>query len=171
LLDSSGEEFARMEGYLPAKEFLLKLESTISDPEALGNLRKREAEESENHEVRFKLARKLFSAYSFKQAEAKLERILRDDPENRAGVADSALYYLALCQASQMQSEASLATIDRLRRTYPESKLSVNAYLLSGELLIRIGRRDEARARLEGFLKSHPTHRLATQAKKLLAEI
>lgn len=171
LLDSKGDEFDRLEGYLPAEQFLEKLKSTLADPNALGNLKAQAAKEPDNLDLVFKLGKKLFGRYDFQGAQTRFERIVEQDPGNKSQLVDSALFYLALCQASQTQTDRSLATIDHLRKTYPESKFVANSYLLSAEILVRLGKKDAARTRLESFLKTYPDHQLVDQAKKLLAEI
>lgn len=171
LLDSTGEEFDRLEGYLPGEQFLERLRNTLADPESLGNLRTQEAREPQNLALRFKLGKKLLSRSAYAEAQTRFEQIVQQDSENKSQLADSALFYLALCQASQTQTDASLATINRLRNNYPESKLAPRAILFSGEVLLRSGRREAAKSRIEDFLKAYPEHQLADQAKKLLAEI
>ena len=62
-------------------------------------------------------------------------------------------------------------TLDRLRQSYPDSSVVPNAILLSGEILLRVGRRDAARSRLEAFLDRYPNHELAARARELLADL
>ncbi|PYV14403.1 MAG: hypothetical protein DMG07_12050 [Acidobacteria bacterium] len=60
LLDSSGAEFERLEGYLPAERFLERLKLALEDPDSLGNLRARAHDEPANLEVRLRLGKLLF---------------------------------------------------------------------------------------------------------------
>jgi TolA-binding protein len=171
LLNSNGSEFERLEGYLPAQQFLARLNGTIADPEALGNLLARESRDARDMALHFKVGRKLFTRGAYNEARPRFELIVRNDPENKAQVSDTALFFLALCQATLDETDASLATIDRLRKTYPSSKIVPEAQLLSSEILMRTGRRDRAKAQIQDFLKSYPDHRLASRAKQLLAKL
>jgi TolA-binding protein len=171
LLDASGAEFDRLEGYLPAQRFLEKLHASLSDPESLGNLKVRETAEPANLELRQKLGEVLFRRAAYQDAQSRFRKIAADDPENRSRVVDSALFYLALCQASVRDTDGALQSLDRLRRVYPSSALTPKASLLEGEILLRVGRKDAARSRIEDFLRRYPEHRLVEQAKQLLAEI
>ena len=171
LLDSSGAEFERLEGYLPAERFLERLKLALEDPDSLGNLRGRAHGEPANLEVRLRLGKRLFSRLALEEARAEFERIVAADPENRSRVADSALLHVALCQASVRETDDALRTLDRLRQSYPDSSVVPNAILLSGEILLRVGRRDAARSRLEAFLDRYPNHELAARARELLADL
>jgi thioredoxin-like negative regulator of GroEL len=171
VLNSDGSEFDRLEGYLPAQKFLQTLNEVVSDPNSLGNLKLAETRDSRNLELRSKLAMQLFEKSYFSESRTRFEEIVTQDPDNKSGLKPSALFYLALCQASQRQWEQALTTIDRLQGQYPASEKFAEASLLSGEILLNLGRRDQARTRIQGFLKSYPTHRLAPQARRLLAEL
>jgi thioredoxin-like negative regulator of GroEL len=171
LLDSEGAEFDRLEGYLPAEQFLAKLERTLKSPDALGNLRDRANRESANLELRLRLGKRLFDRSAVEDASKEFERILAEDPSNKSRLADSALLYVAICQATAGRTDSALGTLDRLQSAYPDSTFVPNAFLLSGEILMRVGRRDAARARLEAFVHRFPDHKLAARAREMLSDL
>jgi len=171
LLDSQGEEFERLEGYLPAEEFLANLTATLEDPDSLGNLKKQELREPENLDLRLKTGKKLLSRYAFSEARARFEQILQRDPENRSRLGDASLLYLALCQASLTQTNQSLATLDRLFTAHPQSKLVPAGFFMSAQILLDAGRTEAARTRLEKFLRDYPNDPLTKRAKQLLSDI
>jgi len=171
ILNPDGSEFDRLEGYLPSQKFLRALNEVVSDPDSLGNLKIAEARDSRNLELRSRLARTLFEKSYFSESRARFEQIVVQDPDNKSGLKPNALFYLALCQASQKDWEQALSTIDRLRAEYPASEKVGEASLLSGEILMNLGHREQARARIQQFLKSYPTHRLAPDARRMLAEL
>jgi TolA-binding protein len=168
ILDSQGEEFERLEGYLPAAQFLAKLETAREDPSSLGNLRAIELREPKDLSIRFRLASKLMDRNDFKGAEKRFASIVKQDPDNRAGSTDVALFYLALCQLSRDASKESLATIERVRKEFPESRISPNAMLLSSEIMMRLDRPEDAIERIREFLERYPGHPLAPRARLLL---
>ncbi len=171
LLDSSADEFERLQGFLPAQAFLERLRSALENPDSLRNMKKREAQEPENFSLRFRIGKDLLARYGYADAQARFEVILAKDPDNNSQIVDASMLYLALCQASQAQVEASLDTITNLSKKFPASKFVPGARLLSGEVLLRSGRKDAAKEQIEGFLKSYPDHPLAGKAKKLLSEL
>jgi tetratricopeptide (TPR) repeat protein len=171
LLDADGNEFDRLEGYMGGEQFLSRLNQKIADPESLGNLRSRERSAPEDLSNRFRLGKKLLNRSMFGEARSRFEKVFELDAENKSGLADTSLFYLALCRASENESDESLATIARLRSTFPDSKVAAEACLLSSEILARIGRRAQARAQIEDFLKTYPNHRLIPQARRILAEL
>jgi TolA-binding protein len=171
VLNPDGTEFDRLEGYLPADRFLSQLEKSTSNPEALGNLKVAEAREPGNVELRFKTARKLMDGKSYEEAQSRFERIVNDDQENKSGFTPNALFYLGVCQATRRQSEQALATIDRMRSQFQSADKIPEATLLSGEILMNMGKKDKARSRFQEFLSKYPKHRLAEEAKQLLSEL
>lgn len=170
ILDSRGDEFERLEGYLPAEKFLSKLQAALDDPASLGNLRAIERRDPKDLNIRFQLASKLMNRNDFAGAEKRFKAIVREDPTNRSETTDIALFYLALCQLSRDDGTESLATIDRVRKEFPDSRISPNAMLLSSEILLRLARPDDAKKRIQEFLKLYPGHPLAPRARLLLAQ-
>jgi thiol-disulfide isomerase/thioredoxin len=171
ILDSDGREFERLVGFSSGPDFVKKLRSAVADPDSLGNLRQRETQAPRDLGLRFKLAKSLFDRSAFQEAQTRFERIAWDDPGNTSKVADLSLFFLAWCQYNQEQVEQALATIARLRKTLPQSAILPDSILLQSEILLRSGRRERARAEINDFLKRYPKHKLAEQARKLLAEI
>jgi tetratricopeptide (TPR) repeat protein len=171
LLDSRGEEFERLEGYLPAEKFLANLRATLEDPDSLGNLKKQESREPENFDLRFKTGKKLLSRNAFSDARMRFEQILQKDPENRSQLADDSLFYLALCQAGLTETEKSLATLDRLFATYPQSNVVPAGFFMSAQILLDAGQTEAARMRLQKLLRDYPNDPLTKRAKRLLSEI
>ncbi len=171
LLDADGSEFERLEGFLPGQEFLDRLNSAVSDPDSLGNLKVSERRNPKDLDLRSKLAARFFENSDYTEARNRYEEIIKQDPGNRSGLKPKALFYLALCLASEDQGERALSTIDQLNKQYPASEKTAEASLLSGEILVNLGRREEAKVRIQEFLKKYPNHRLVPQAKRLLAEL
>jgi thioredoxin-like negative regulator of GroEL len=171
LLEPDGNEFDRLEGYMAGEQFLSRLSQKIADPESLGNLRAREKSAPDDLSARFGLGKKLLKRSMYGEARPRFEKVLEADPENESGLADTSLFYAALCRASEREFDAALADIARLRSRFPNSEVAGDAYLLSSEILTKIGRRAQARTQIEDFLKSFPKHRLIPQARKLLTEL
>jgi TolA-binding protein len=170
LLNADGTEFERFEGFMSADQFLTRLNTSLANPQTLGNLIAQEKKSGDDLSVRFKVGQALFRRNAFKDAQLRFQKIADQDPENKSHLVESALLMLALCQASQDDLPASLATVERFQKSYPESEKLPEASLLSIDLLLRNGLRDQAKAKAQDFLKAYPNHRLAATAKRLLSE-
>jgi thiol-disulfide isomerase/thioredoxin len=171
LLTSGGEEFDRMIGFLPARDFLARLNAAIANPRAIGNLRITADREPGNIEARYQLAEKLLKQPNYGEAEKQFSQIVRKDPRNRSGRTDSSLYYLSLCQADRSDMTAAMSSLQRLRKDFPASQATPGSYLLEGQIMFRTGRRAEARTLVLEFLKKYPGHALWASAQNMLAQI
>ncbi|MBZ5499579.1 MAG: tetratricopeptide repeat protein [Acidobacteriia bacterium] len=171
LMTSSGEEFTRLEEYYPAQEFIDKLKAVLADPESLGNLRTALIRDQENIELRFKLGYGLFSRSNYTEAEGHFAQIIQRDPQNKSKKTDASMFYLAVCKADRSDVEGSLAALDRLRKDFPDSNVVPGSFILAGQVLLRAGKRPEAREQVQAFLKKYPGHPLTARANELLAQI
>jgi TolA-binding protein len=171
LLNPDGTEYDRLEGYLPAEKFLARLNAAVADPESLGNLKLRAAKEPNDLGTQYKLGKKLVESSYYREGLERLDQVVAQDPGNRSGYIPNALFYVAISQASEEREDKALGTIDRILKDFPKGDKAPEALLLSGEILINLGRKDEARVRLERFLKTYPDHPMGRQAKQMLAEI
>ncbi len=171
LLNADGSEFERLEGYMPPEKFLERLTAARENPESFGNLRAAEKEDSANVQILLALGQEYFNRTRIAEARTRFEKIGNLDPQNKSGAADVAMFYLAACQAGQEETDAALATVERLRKLYPESDVTPRATLFSAEILAHAGRVPEAKSRIEDFLKRYPGHPLAERARRLLAQL
>jgi tetratricopeptide (TPR) repeat protein len=170
ILNADGSEFDRISGFLQPEAFLERLRASLEDPESLGNLKASSARKPGDLALRYRLGRTYYNRMEMDEARKCFDEIIQQDPGNRNGTTDDALFYVAMCQAVQSNLEAAVATLNKLRREFPGSDQSPKATLLSGELMIQIGRPEEGRKRIEEFLKEYPDHPLVERAKRLLAE-
>jgi len=171
LLNADGTEFDRFEGFMSADRFLNRLNASLVNPQTLGNLTAQEKKNGSDLSLRYKVGQALFRRNAFKDAQLRFENIAAQDPDNKSHLVESSLLMLALCQASQDNFADSLATVERFQKSFPESEKLPEASLLSIDLLMRSGSRDQARAKAQDFLKTYPNHKLAMTAKRLLSEI
>jgi len=171
LLDAMGNEFGRLQEYLPAQAFLDKLRAALADPSVPGNMRAALLKDPQNIELCFKLGYELFRRGNYQESEEYFAQIVRLDPENKSTRMDASMFFQAVCKAYRSDEEGCLKLIDRLRKEWPASTVIPNSYLLSGQVLLRMGKRAEARDQVQGFLEKYPTHPLVPKAKELLAQI
>jgi TolA-binding protein len=171
ILTSAGEEFERIETFLPAQEFLEALKVALADPNSLGNIRLSQTRDPQNIELNFKLAYELFNRGTYREAETHFAQIVLMDAQNKSTRADASLFYLAVCKADRLDIDGCMSTLERLRRDFPGSNVVPSSYLLAGQALLRGGKRAEAREQVQAFLTKYPTHPLLGKAKELLAQI
>jgi thioredoxin-like negative regulator of GroEL len=171
LLNADGSEFDRFEGFMSADQFLSRLTASLANPQTLGNLTAQEKKNGDDLSLRYKVGQTLFRRNAFRDAQLRFEKIAEQDPGNKSNLVESALLMLALCQASQDDLSAALATVEQFQKTFPESEKLPEASLLSADLLLRSGASAQAKAKAQDFLKTYPDHKLAPTAKRLLSEI
>ncbi len=171
LLTAQGNEFARLREYLPAEEFLDKLKTELADPDSPGNMRAAHLKDPQNVELHFRLAYELFDRGDYQESGEHFSRIVEQDAQNKSGRTDAAMFYLAVCKASRSENEGCLALLDRLRKEMPGSNVVPSSYLLSGQVLLRTGKRTEAREKIQEFLDKYPAHPLVPKAREMLAQI
>jgi len=171
LLNADGTEFDRLEGFMSADQFLSRLNASLANPQTLGNLIALEKKNGDDLSVSFKVGQAFFRRNAFKDAQLRFQKIVDRDLENKSHLVESDLLMLALCQASQNDMASSLATVERFQKSYPASEKLPEASLLSIDLLLRSGLRDQAKAKAQEFLKAYPNHKLAATAKRLLSEV
>jgi len=170
LLNGDGSEFERLEGFLPPESLLQRLKDAVNDPDSLGNLKAAEKRNPADAQVLFQLGIKLFNRMEFAEAERRFAAVAESPAKGAGPGIDEALFYQGLSQAMRMQVDTAVATLDRLQKEHPGSSLSPRASLLTGELMIQTGRREEGRRRVEEFLGKNPGHPLAERARRLLVE-
>ncbi|MFQ5670395.1 MAG: tol-pal system protein YbgF [Acidobacteriota bacterium] len=110
-----------------------------------------------------------YSAYSqgdFERAAASFSRFLTLFP--RAGLADSAQYWLGECSLARGDYEAALEAYRLVIETYPEGDKVPEAWLKSSDALLGLGRVSDARRALERVVSDYPESWAAGRARERL---
>ncbi len=168
ILDGDGNEIDRLSGYVPPDQFVPRIESLVSGPDSFPGLQDQLEENPDSAEAHFKIASKYLERKRFREAGEHLQKVVALDPNNQSGLVDDGLYYMAGAEAMLGETDAALATLDKLRARFPGNEHATASSLMRAQLLIQNGEGSEARELLTRFLRDHPEHRAAAQIRQLL---
>lgn len=168
ILDEKENEIDRISGYVPPDQFPERLEALVEGPDSFPTLERRLEENPGSPEAHFKIASKYLERKQFQEAGEHFRKTIALDPDDRSGLVDGGLYYVAGTQAMLGQTDEALETLKQLRTRFPQSDYSTESSLMRAQLLIQNGENSEARKVLAQFLHDHPEHRAADQVRQLL---
>jgi len=170
ILDEGGDEIDRLQGFVPAPQFVQVVEESLSSPNSVGSLRKQAAESPDDAEIQYRLAIKYMEGRMYEKAGGQFSKVIEIDPENRSGTTDSSLYYLAEIHFATQDLSGTLETLNALQEKFPESEYSKEASLMKAEVLLYRGEMDEAKKLLASFIKANPDHPSGPQIREILAQ-
>ena len=168
LLDSEENELDRIAGYLPPKNFL-EMMISMRDGDTFAGLQKRTEENPDDLAAVHKLAEKLLFRGQPGESLRNLRKVLKDDPENKQGQMEPALYLMAQATYSMRQYEPTLAVLDKYSEKFPEGDHKADFLLLRAQLNIENNDNESARTTLEKFLEQFPEHSKAEMVRQHLA--
>lgn len=161
-------EIDRLQGYVPAEDFVSSLQTRLTAPDAFVHVRKEAQEKPTSAQAQYRLAQKYLDRGQTARASRQLMKVIELDPENRAGHSDDSLYRLAEILASEGAPEDALLAVQSLRKKYPDGSALADATLLEAELLIEKGEDDRVRTILEQFLRNYPEHESVDRVRDYL---
>jgi len=170
ILDEDGDEIDRLQGFVPAPQFVKVVEESVSSPTSVGFLRKEAEESPDDAEVQYRLATKYMEGRMYEKAREQFSKVIDLDPENRSGTADSSLYYLAEIHFATQNLAGTVETLNTLQEKFPESEYAKEADLMKAEVLLYTGEMDEAKKLLAGFIEAYPDHPSGPQIREILTQ-
>lgn len=171
ILDAQGDEIDRIERFLPPPQFRQTIESIITSPDSLANLRKAAEEQPASVLARYALADKLLKQKNHLKAAAEFRKVVELDPENRSGRCELSQYKIALCLAGEFRFTEALAQLDLVENNFPDSGSAPDVAVLRGQIYHCCGKFDQARAVLGEYVKRYPTHQQIAEVRRLLTQM
>ncbi len=126
LADSLGKEIDRIYGYAPPDQFVSLMSDYLEGKNTLVSYLA-EADSAPSPSIWYAIAGKYVGRRDYPVAEKYFRKILQDDPANKLGYADSALYDLGEMKTRAKQYAAAEEIFSRFGDTYPESDLADDA--------------------------------------------
>ncbi len=163
-----GAEIDRIWGYAEAPEYVSTIRDYQVDRNTLADYLRR-IDTAATHELYYKIAEKYVGRKKFTDAETYYRKILQEDPANRRGYADSALYSMGKMKSRDKKYGAAEEIFNRFLKTYPESDLADNAMFKIADTRRRAEKYDEAIAGFKEFLQLYPESDLANDAELYIA--
>ncbi|HUV14868.1 MAG TPA: thioredoxin fold domain-containing protein [Acidobacteriota bacterium] len=170
ILDEGGDEIDRLQGFVPAPQFVKVVEESVSSPTSVGLLRKQAEKSPDDAEIQYRLAIKYMESRMYEKAGVQFSKVIDLDPENRSGTADSSLYYLAEIHFATQNLSGTLETLNSLQEKFPKSEYAKEAELMKAEVLLYRGEMGEAKKLLAGFIEAYPDHPSGPQIREILAQ-
>jgi len=168
LTRADGSEIDRVFGYQPPEEFIQTINDYLVDKNTLADYL-RKADTTVSLPLYATIADKYTGRSMYDKAEEYYRKILQEDPANKQGYSDSALYNLGQMKTRAKDYTGALEILDKLPATYPESDLADDAVYYRGITLRRADRFDDAIAALTAFMEKYPSSDLIADAEIYIA--
>ncbi len=163
LTNADGTEIDRVYGYAPPEEFIEIINDYLADRNTLADFL-RQADTAITMPLYAKIADKYTGRKMFTKAESYYRKILQNDPSNKKGYSDSALYNMGQMKIRAKQITSAMEVFDTFRKTYPESDLFDDALFAKAYALRRADKFEESIAAFKEFQKIHPESDLISEA-------
>ena len=161
---ADGSEIDRIFGFAPAEDFLTIIDDYNNDRNTLGDyLRRVEAEPT--MQIYAKIAEKYEGRSKYTEAETYYRKILQSDPNNKEGLADSALFAIGGLKTRVKEFAAAEEVYLRLGKTYPESELIDDAAYSLAVCKRRADKYDDAIAEFKKFIEAYPESDMLEDAR------
>lgn len=168
LAKKTGVEIDRIYGYAEGDEFIKTIDDYMHDRNTLADyLRRVEAEDAVD--LYYQLGGKYVARAMYGEAESYYRKILQNDPVNKQGYADSALYSLGSMKIRTEDYGTARDLLEKLYNTYPESELADDAFFEAGISLRRAEKFEDALGVFKNFLKVYPESDLQNDAEIYVA--
>jgi len=168
LAKPDGSEIDRIYGYADGPEFVKTIDDYLADRNTLGDyLRRAEAEPTMS--LYAQVAEKYTGRSKFEDAEKWYRKILQEDPNNKAGYSDSALFWMGQMKSRAKQYPAAEEIFAKFPKTYPESGLADDAVFEIAKTRRSAERYDDAITGFKDFIAAYPESDLIEDAEIYIA--
>ncbi len=156
MINHNGREIERVVGFYPPKFFRPALEDALGGKDLYWLMKRRYRSQSNNLSLRLKLADRALLRRQIQEARNLYSAVLRDDPKNQKSYGARGLFGLARSQARVSKYAKALPLLNRLHRTFPSSKVRVDAYRLQLYCLYKLKRNTAYHKTYALFRKMYP---------------
>jgi outer membrane protein assembly factor BamD (BamD/ComL family) len=168
LTKPDGVEIDRIYGYADPVSFLKIINDYLAGRNTLEDYLQ-QAETSPTMDMYAKIADKYTGRSNFEEAERWYRKILQEDPNNKSGYADSALFWMGQMKSRAKKYAAAEEDFNKFLKTYPESDLADDAMYEIGKTMRYAEKYDDAIAEFKKFLVTYPNSDLAQDAEIYVA--
>jgi outer membrane protein assembly factor BamD (BamD/ComL family) len=168
LAKSDGSEIDRIFGYAESDKFVNTINDYLADRNTLGDCLRR-IESEPTMQLYSMIADKYTGRSMNDKSEEFYRRIIQEDPNNKQGYSDSALFSLGQLKSRAKQYETAEQIFSRFPKTYPESGLVEDAMYEKAVAKRRMERFGAAIAGFKEFLQAYPESDLVQDAEIYIA--
>lgn len=136
-VNGNGVEIDKIIGYFPAKDFLQMMKDYNEGKNTLPAIKSVLEKNGDDVEANFKMGKKYSDYGDMDNAKQYLGKVIKLDPDNKAGFTDDAEFMLA-----QMSNKTE--NVEAFVKKYPSSELVKQAYISLAEISFAEGKSDKA---------------------------
>ena len=151
LLDKTGNEVDRVQGYYPPAEFLKVMDGYLKGVGTLWELEQQLAEKRNDPEVMYKIAQKYIGRGLLDKARQTLGQVRNVDNKNSSGFVDNAEFDLAILLRKDKKWYKAIEAFKQLSKDYPESEMLEDAAVYVPWCYVQAGDNKEALKRYRQF--------------------
>lgn len=175
-LNKDGHEIDRIVGYLPPEEFLKTAQDILENKNTFNVLQEREKKHPKDIDLLYELAEKYAERGMYDEAKARFEKIIKIDPKNDSGKADSSMFNIGYVtfrdkQLGDKRYNMAINEFNKLTFTYPKSKCVEDAKLYIGYCYEKAADTTAAVDAYQMFISNYPESESCDWVKKRIEEL
>jgi len=170
-LDKDGQEIDRIVGYLPADEFLKAASDILEDKNTFTALQKKEKEHPKDIDLLYELAEKYTERGMYDEAKARFEKIMKIDPKNESGKADSSMFNIGYLtyrtkKLGDKRHNMAINEFNKFIATFPKSNCVEDAQFYIGYCYEKAADTTAAVDAYQKFISDYPDSESCDWVKK-----
>jgi tetratricopeptide (TPR) repeat protein len=171
LLDSEGNEMARVTGLVDKPALLTKLSESRRSKLTFREAKRLASRNPGDVQANWKVAEGYLEDGREDLAEPHLRNVVAHDEENRYGYTDNAMFALGYCLGRRGEYAQAAYSLAHLLERWPNFKDKDKALYCLGLSQLALGRQDKGRAALEQLIREFPDGAIVKSAKVALDKL
>lgn len=156
MINSQGREIERVVGYYPPRFFRTAVADALGGKDLYWLMKQRYRSQPKNFSLRLKLADRALLRRQIQEARNLYSALLREDPKNAKGYGAHGLFGLARSQSRVSKYARALPFLERLHRSFPNSKVRADAYRLQLYCYYKLKKNKDYHRIFAQFRKKYP---------------
>lgn len=171
ILDSKGDEIARVSGMTEPATMTATLNGTGADQMSLRDAKRIAARDPGNCQAQWIVAKHYLDQDQHDRAMPHLKNIIAHDEQNTAGFTPDAMFALGYCYGKRREHAAAVYCMEQLLKRWPTFKDREKTLYCLALSQLAIGKKAQGRVSLETLLREYPSGALAKTAAPILSRL
>lgn len=169
--NAKGEQVDRTLGFVRPAEFIATVDDYQKGIGTLASMLAEEKDKSSDPAFMYKLAERLLSWNRIDDADARYAAVITVDPENKSGLADDAFLDRAWCCRKKKDFECAINNARDCYNRWPQGEKASEAWIYVAYYSANAGKKDEAIAAYQEYLKKWPEGEDVEFAKEQITKL